>query len=305
MTDVAMLSQPTLIALRDHGVDPAEVLAVVDRSIAEDLAGGVDVTSQATIPVDQVAVVDIVARGPGVVAGLPYAAAAFEAVSSGAAVCEYKAKDGQSVQPGDVVLRVVGPTRSVLTGERTALNLLGHLSGVATLTRRWVDAVAATGTKIRDTRKTTPGLRTAEKYAVRCGGGVNHRMSLSDAALIKDNHVAAAGGVTAAFDAVRSAWPGLPVEVEVDSLEQLADVVRAGADLVLLDNFAPAQMAEAVAEVAGRARLEASGGLTLASAADVAATGVDYIAVGELTHSAAVLDFGADFVEVRTDAARG
>jgi nicotinate-nucleotide pyrophosphorylase (carboxylating) len=182
----------------------------------------------------------------------------------------------------------------LLTAERTALNLLCHLSGVATATARWADALAGTGTRVRDTRKTTPGMRALEKYAVRCGGGVNHRMSLSDAALVKDNHVVAAGGVAAAFDAVRTQFPGVPVEVEVDSLDQLAEVLDAGADLVLLDNFTPALMREAVAINAGRALLEASGGLTLPDAAAVGATGVDYVAVGALTHSAPVLDIGAD-----------
>jgi nicotinate-nucleotide pyrophosphorylase (carboxylating) len=189
---------------------------------------------------------------------------------------------------------VTGPTHSLLTAERPALNLLGHLSGIATLTRRWVDEIAGTGAAIRDTRKTTPGMRRLEKYAVRCGGGVNHRMSLSDAALVKDNHVVAAGGVAEAFDAVRRRFPGIDVEVEVDSLEQLDEVLAAGADLVLLDNFTPDQMREAVRRTAGRARLEASGGLSLDVAADVASTGVDYLAVGALTHSAPVLDIGAD-----------
>jgi nicotinate-nucleotide pyrophosphorylase (carboxylating) len=174
------------------------------------------------------------------------------------------------------------------------LNLLGHLSGVATLTRRWVDAVAGTPAQIRDTRKTLPGLRVLEKYAVRMGGGVNHRMSLSDAALVKDNHAAAAGGVLAAFDLVRTAYPGLALEVEVDTLEQAHAVIDAGAELVLLDNMAPAQLREVVAYGAGRARLEASGGLTLDAAREVAQTGVDYLAVGALTHSAPALDIGLD-----------
>jgi nicotinate-nucleotide pyrophosphorylase (carboxylating) len=182
----------------------------------------------------------------------------------------------------------------LLTGERTTLNLLCHLSGVATLTRRWVDAVAGTQAQVRDTRKTTPGLRALEKYAVRCGGGVNHRMSLSDAALVKDNHVVAAGGVVPAFAAVRGRWPGLLVEVEVDSLQELEEVLDAGADLVLLDNMPADVLRKAVELTAGRARLEASGGLTLESAAEVAATGVDYLAVGALTHSAPVLDIALD-----------
>jgi nicotinate-nucleotide pyrophosphorylase (carboxylating) len=198
-----------------------------------------------------------------------------------------------------VVVSATGPTRDLLLGERTALNLLCHLSGIATATRQWVDALGASSTRVRDTRKTTPGLRRLEKYAVRCGGGVNHRMSLSDAALVKDNHVVSAGGVAAAFARVREAFPGVPVEVEVDSLDQLDDVLAAGADLVLLDNFTPDEMGEAVRRTAGRAQLEASGGLTLVDAAAVGSTGVDFVAVGALTHSAPVLDIGADLREAQ------
>lgn len=193
-------------------------------------------------------------------------------------------------------MRVEGPLAGILTAERTALNFLGHLSGIATLTTAWVDAVAGTGAKIRDTRKTLPGLRALEKYAVRCGGGVNHRMSLSDAALIKDNHVAAAGSVTAALDAVGKLAPDLPAEVECDTLDQLEEAVAAGAGLILLDNFTVDELARAVEANGGRARLEASGGLRLEDAAAVAATGVDFLAVGALTHSAPVLDIGLDLV---------
>jgi len=192
---------------------------------------------------------------------------------------------------------VTGPTHELLRAERPALNLLGRLSGIATLTRTWVDEVAGTGARIRHTRKTTPGLRKLEKYAVRCGGGVNHRMCLSDAALVKDNHVVAAGGVAQAFALVRARFPEVPVEVEVDSLAQLDEVLDAGADLVLLDNFTTAELIEAVQRTNGRAHLEASGGLSLDVAREVAATGVDYLAVGALTHSAPVLDIGADLQE--------
>jgi nicotinate-nucleotide pyrophosphorylase (carboxylating) len=210
----------------------------------------------------------------------------------------FRCQDGDAVVAGDVLIEIQGSTRDLLLAERTALNLLCHLSGIATITRVWVDEVQGTGAHIRDTRKTTPGLRSLEKYAVRCGGGVNHRMSLSDAALVKDNHVVAAGGVAAAFSAVRQAFPQVDVEVEVDSLEQLADVLEAGADLVLLDNFDVDELREAVRVTAGRAKLEASGGLSLEVAAQVAATGVDYLAVGALTHSAPVLDVGADLEEM-------
>jgi nicotinate-nucleotide pyrophosphorylase (carboxylating) len=213
-------------------------------------------------------------------------------------VCTWIA-DGTRVSPGDVVVSATGPTRDLLLGERTALNLLCHLSGIATATRQWVDALGDAPTRVRDTRKTTPGLRSLEKYAVRCGGGVNHRMSLSDAALVKDNHVVSAGGVAAAFGRVRAAFPGIPVEVEVDSLDQLDEELAAGADLVLLDNFTPEEMGEAVRRTAGRAQLEASGGLTLADAAAVGSTGVDFVAVGALTHSAPVLDIGADLREAQ------
>jgi nicotinate-nucleotide pyrophosphorylase (carboxylating) len=238
---------------------------------------------------------DLVPRAAGVLAGLPVAEAAFW-LASPDIVTEPLAADGDLIRPGEPVLRVSGPVAPVLTAERTALNLLGHLSGIATLTRRWVDAVAGTGARIRDTRKTLPGLRALQKYAVRCGGGGNHRMSLSDAALIKDNHVAAAGSVAAAFAAVRAEAAGLPLEVECDTLDQVAEALAAGADLILLDNFTVADTAVAVRLSGGRALLEASGGLTLATARSVAQTGVDYLAVGALTHSAPVLDIGLDLV---------
>jgi len=296
------LRPTTLAALEDAGLDPAYVEHLVRATVAEDLDGGVDVTSAATVPGDQRSTLDLVVRGSGVAAGVPVAAAVFDAVSEGDAEVVVVTADGTRVGAGDVLLTVTGRTRDLLTAERTALNLLCHLSGVATATAQWADALAGTSARVRDTRKTTPGLRVLEKYAVRCGGGVNHRMSLSDAALVKDNHVVAAGGVAPAFESVRAMWPGLPVEVEVDSLGQLTEVLDAGADLVLLDNFTPDQMRLAVgiatehAEQAGtpRARLEASGGLTLPDAPAVGATGVDYVAVGALTHSAPVLDIGAD-----------
>jgi len=307
------------------GLDPGDVLRVVRMALSEDLASGADVTTEATIPAGQRGTADVVARGTGVVAGLPVAECAFTlagaawgsgrvppgpaaapfpaGAAAGPLSCEHQAADGDRVGPGRVLMRVTGPLRAILTAERTALNLLCHLSGVATLTRRWVDAVAGTGAAIRDTRKTLPGLRGLEKYAVRCGGGVNHRMSLSDAALIKDNHVAAAGSVAAAFAAVSRRAPGLPVEVECDTLEQVAEAVAAGAGLILLDNFTVERMRQAVALTAGRALLEASGGLRLESAAAVAATGVDYLAVGALTHSAPALDIGLDLAAAGLDVA--
>jgi nicotinate-nucleotide pyrophosphorylase (carboxylating) len=267
---------------------------VVARALDEDLGAAGDVTTLATVPASVLGVANLVPRQDGVLAGLPVAAYVFETVGQGRVVVEHGSADGARIAAGEVLATVRGPVRDILTAERTALNLLGHLSGVATLTRRWVDAVAGTGAHIRDTRKTLPGLRLLEKYAVRCGGGVNHRLSLSDAALVKDNHVVAAGGVVEAFAAVRAACPGLPLEIEVDTLDQARAVIDAGADLVLLDNMAPAALREVVAYAGGRARLEASGGLRLDNAREVAETGVDYLAVGALTHSAPVLDIGLD-----------
>lgn len=289
-----MLGETSTRLLTEAGLDPLAVEELVRRAIEEDLDGGVDVTSVATVPFDAEAVADFVARTDGIVAGLAVAAAVLDVSTDDAVDIEVHVSDGASVKRGDVLMTATAGTRGLLTGERTALNLLGRLSGVATLTRRWVDAVEGTGAAVRDTRKTTPGLRALEKYAVRCGGGVNHRMSLSDAALVKDNHLLAAGGIVAAFQAVRGTFPGLPVEVECDTLEQVAAAVDAGADLVLLDNMGVDDLRRAVGIVNGRARLEASGGLTLESARAVAETGVDYLAVGALTHSAPVLDIGLD-----------
>jgi nicotinate-nucleotide pyrophosphorylase (carboxylating) len=264
--------------------------------------GGIDVTSVATIAAAQRSRGVFAARAAGVVAGLSVAAAVVEAVcGEEASDVELLVDDGARVTPGTEVARVVGPTRLLLLAERTALNLLCHLSGIATLTRRWADALEGTGAVVRDTRKTNPGLRALEKYAVRMGGGVNHRMALSDAALVKDNHVLAAGGVAEAFAAVRALEDTIPVEIEVDSLDGLAEALDAGADVVLLDNFDLARMRAAVelrAERQSAAILEASGGLTIDTARAVGETGVDYIAVGELTHSARVLDLGLDLQAV-------
>ncbi len=281
-----------LVAAR---LDPTLVCTLIAMAVDEDLDGGVDVTTVATVPAGQESILDFVARKPGVVAGVPVAAAVFMMVCADADVSiDFASNDGDKVEAGQLVLSVRSSTHSLLQAERPALNFLSHLSGIATLTHSWVQAIQGTGAAIRDTRKTTPGFRALEKYAVRCGGGINHRMSLSDAALVKDNHVLAAGGVAEAFALVRKNFPGIPVEVEVDSLDQLAEVVNAGADLVLLDNFSVQQTREAVVMVNGRARLEASGGLSIDVAHEVAATGVDYLAVGALTHSAPVLDIGAD-----------
>ena len=264
--------------------------------------GGIDVTSEATVPARQRSVATFGSRDDGVVAGLPVAAAVIDAVCGPAASdFDYLVADGQHVVPGTDVARVTAPTRLLLTAERSALNLLCHLSGVATLTRRWADALAGTPAMVRDTRKTLPGLRAVEKYAVRVGGGSNHRMGLSDAALVKDNHVMAAGGVAEAFAAVRALAATLPVEIEVDSIEALVEALDAGADVVMLDNFTIEEMAAAVAvrnDHGPGVILEASGGLTLEVARRVGETGVDFVAVGELTHSAPVLDIGLDLEDV-------
>jgi nicotinate-nucleotide pyrophosphorylase (carboxylating) len=248
------------------------------------------------VPSDAVAVAAFTARQPGVLAGLPAARAVLDAVLGGGGYTVLSARaDGDRLAAGDVALAVRGPVRGLLTAERTALNLLCHLSGVATATRAWVDAVDGTGARIRDTRKTLPGLRLLEKYAVRCGGGVNHRLGLGDAVLIKDNHVAAAGSVGAALAAARRDAPDLPCEVEVDTLDQLDDVLALGAELVLLDNFTVADTAEAVRRRGRRPTgLESSGGLRLENARAYAETGVDYLSVGALTHSVTALDLGLD-----------
>jgi nicotinate-nucleotide pyrophosphorylase (carboxylating) len=204
--------------------------------------------------------------------------------------------DGTRVVTGDVIMRVAGSTRGLLTAERTALNFASHLSGVATATSTWVDALAGTSARVLDTRKTLPGWRALQKYAVRCGGGVNHRFSLADMAMVKDNHVIAAGGVVPALEAVRAAYPDLPIEVEVTDLQQLGELLDAGCERILLDNMSTAMMTEAVAINAGRAVLEASGGLTIERAREVAETGVDFISVGALTHSVKVFDIGMDLV---------
>jgi nicotinate-nucleotide pyrophosphorylase (carboxylating) len=294
----AVIPADTSGRLEAVGLDPERVASLVLAALAEDLAGGQDITTVATVPASTAGRAGLIARSAGVVAGLPVAELAFLLVPGGQPVAvSYDAADGDRVSPGQPVLTVSGPVGAILTAERTALNLLCHLSGVATLTRRFADAVAGTNARIRDTRKTMPGLRALEKYAVRCGGGVNHRMSLSDAALVKDNHVAAAGSVAAAFAAVRRQAPGVPVEVECDTLAQVADAIGAGADLILLDNFSVADMAAAVELTAGRAKLEASGRITIDNARAIAETGVDYLAVGALTHSAPVLDIGLDLLE--------
>ena len=269
--------------------------SAVTRALEEDLAGGEDVTSVATISEQHISQAQFRARKSGVVAGIPLAIETLN--TCGITNIQIINDDGSHINSGDILLQVSGNTRSILLAERTALNFLCHLSGIATLTAQWVKVIAGTKAVIRDTRKTTPGLRVLEKYAVQMGGGENHRMSLSDAALIKDNHIAAAGDIAQAVAAVAQRFPNLEVEVEVDTLEQLTVALAAGAQLILLDNMTPEQCQQAVKITNGRAKLEASGGLTLESAREYAETGVDYLAVGALTHSAPILDIGLDFYE--------
>jgi nicotinate-nucleotide pyrophosphorylase (carboxylating) len=296
------LSPATAQRLVVAGLDPAYVESLVRQTVLEDLAGGIDVTSVATVPARQRSIATFGSRASGCLAGVDIAAAVVDVVCGPAAsVFEQMKSDGDRVLPGDVIAQVEAPTQLLLTAERTALNLMCHLSGIATSTAQWVDAIAGSSAVIRDTRKTTPGLRALEKYAVRCGGGQNHRMSLSDAALVKDNHIVAAGGVEEAFKKVREIASDLPIEIEVDTIEQLRVALTAGADVVLLDNMSPDVMREAVAVAAehkaatGRdVLLEASGGLTLERAKSVADTGVHFISVGALTHSSPILDIGLD-----------
>ncbi|HEY0719594.1 MAG TPA: carboxylating nicotinate-nucleotide diphosphorylase [Streptosporangiaceae bacterium] len=291
-----MLRRPTTELLLAGGLDPAGVERIVRTALEEDLRYGPDVTSAATAPPGTRAVAGVVARQPGVLAGLPVALAVLDLAGLPAESAVPLGSDGDRIGPGTEVLRIDAPLRELLGAERTLLNFLTHLSGVATATRAWADALAGTGCVVRDTRKTLPGLRALEKYAVRCGGGRNHRLGLGDAALIKDNHVVAAGGITQAIEAVRAAAPGLPLEVECDTLKQVREALDAGAGLILLDNMDLAQLRQAVAltKTYPGTRLEASGGLRLDAARAVAATGVDFVAVGALTHSSPALDLGLD-----------
>lgn len=283
--------------LRDNiktlGLSPNHIFQQVKDAVAEDLMGGEDITTVATISESQVSTADFVARKTGVVSGLHVAAAVLE--YCGINHYEVLVDEGARVEAGKVLITAQGNTRKLLLAERTALNYLTHLSGISTTTNKWVQAVAGTKCVIRDSRKTTPGLRSLEKFAVRMGGATNHRLSLSAEGLIKDNHIIASGGITAAFKALKEKFPGKPIEIEVDSLEQLTQAIAAGAQLVLLDNMDPELCKQAVALVAGKCKLEASGGITLENAKAFADTGVDYLAIGALTHSAPALDIALDF----------
>jgi len=285
--------------LRSNGLEPELVQALVDLAISEDLMGGTDVTSLATIPEIQVSELDLVTRSPGVIAGINIAALVFLSVASKKIDIELCVEDGKKVEANTCLLTAKGSTIELLTAERTALNFLGHLSGIATTTNKWVNEISGTNAKVRDTRKTTPGLRLLEKYAVKAGGGTNHRMSLNDQALIKDNHIVASGSIKSAVEKVKDKFPELEFEIEVDNLDQLNEALAVNAKLILLDNFSIEDLKKAVVTVNKKAKLEASGGITLENARKIAETGVDFLAVGALTHSAPVLDIGGDLRTVR------
>ena len=274
----------TADALAPEVLDP-----IVERALAED-AGGGDITSEAILPADMTCRGKIVCKEDGVIAGLPVAQRVF-ALLDDRLQFDAKTRDGERVQEDQIVVRLFGPARSMLRAERVALNFLQHLSGIATLTAKYVKAVEGTKTEILDTRKTTPGLRLLEKYATRCGGATNHRMGLHDQVLIKDTHLALAGGVSPALRALRKVHPEAPVNVEVSNLQELEQALSDKAPRILLDNFAPGQVREAMQLVRGRARVEISGGVLLTNARAYALAGADYISVGALTHSASALDF--------------
>ncbi|MFM2116285.1 MAG: hypothetical protein RIQ80_384 [Actinomycetota bacterium] len=279
--------------LRKNNLNPELVLALVELAISEDLMGGTDVTSLSTIPETQISEMDLVARKKGVISGIEIASLVFLSINSKIDI-DQKVKDGSKVEEKQCLLTAKGRTIDLLTAERTALNFLSHLSGIATLTNKWVKEISSTSATIRDTRKTTPGLRILEKYAVRCGGGKNHRMSLNDQALIKDNHIVAAGSIQKAIEKVKDKFPNLELEIEVDNLEQLQDVLKTDIKLILLDNFSIEDLDKAVSLNSKKAKLEASGGIIFENALKIAQTGVDYLAIGALTHSAPVLDIGGD-----------
>ena len=279
--------------IKTLGLSPNHIFQQVKDAIAEDLAGGEDITSVATILESAVVNAEFISRSAGVVSGLHVAAAVLE--YCGINHYEVLVDEGAKVSAGKVLITAQGNTRKLLLAERSALNFLSHLSGISTLTNQWVLAVSGTKCQIRDTRKTTPGLRHLEKFAVRMGGGVNHRLGLSQAALIKDNHILVTGSISKAFNAIKKEFPGKEIEIEVDSIEQLKEVISLKPELILLDNMSVEQCIEAVSITAGSVALEASGGITINNAKAYAATGVNYLAIGALTHSAPTLDIGLDF----------
>ncbi len=299
MTTLGDVPTDLLHELISAGLDPEHVWDTIDRALREDLPDGPpDPTSWATITDQARGEAVFAARESGVVAGLGVAALVFHACLGADADVTDRVPDGTRVERGQVVMRVAGGTRQLLVAERVALNLACHLSGIATATAHWVEALDGSPTRVLDTRKTLPGLRALQKYAVRCGGGVNHRLGLFDMAMVKDNHVIAAGGVVAALDAIRTQFPGLPVEVEVTTLDQLDELLALpqAPERILLDNMSDELMTAAVRRTAGRVPLEASGGITLERAARIGATGVDFVSVGALTHSVVVFDIGMDLM---------
>jgi nicotinate-nucleotide pyrophosphorylase (carboxylating) len=279
--------------LKNLGLSPNHIFQQVKDAISEYLAGGQDLTSVATITQSQVSTADFTTRASGVVSGLHVVAAVLE--YCGVNHYEVLVDEGAKVSAGKVLITAQGNTQKILLAERTALNFLSHLSGISTLTNQWVSEISGTKCQIRDTRKTTPGLRMLEKFAVRMGGGVNHRLSLSQAALIKDNHIMAAGSISEAFNAIKKMYPDKSIEIEVDSIDQLKEAITLKPDLILLDNMSTDQCSEAVSITNGLVKLEASGGIAITNAKAYAATGVDYLAIGSLTHSAPALDIGLDF----------
>jgi len=279
--------------LKTIGLSPNHIFQQVKEAISEDLAGGEDITSVATITDSQVSTADFICRADGIVSGLHVAAAVLE--YCGINHYEVLVDEGAKVSAGKILITVQANTRKLLLAERTAINFLSHLSGISTSTSKWVSELSGTKCKVRDTRKTTPGLRQLEKFAVRMGAGLNHRISLSESALIKDNHIVAAGSITNAFKLVKQKFPNKKIEIEVDTLEQLAEAILLKPELILLDNMSVDQCIKAVSIVNGTVKLEASGGLTLENAKAYANTGIDYMAVGALTHSAPILDIGLDF----------
>ena len=288
-----MISPSLTKKLESYGIQVDALLSLISIALDEDAPNGEDKTSQAAIPPETTSTAEMRARKPGVVAGAGVGAAVFE--SNGLQV-EIERTRGGRVDAGDCILVVSGNTREILLGERTALNFISHLSGIATITRKWVNEIAGTSAIIRDTRKTTPGLRQLEKFAVRMGGGMNHRMHLSDGAIVKDNHIAAAGSITSAVDRIRSEYPDLQIEVEVDDLAQLQEALAINVDVIMLDNMSLEMTREAVALATGKnSKLESSGGISLERVRAYAETGVDYLAIGALTHSAPILDIGLDF----------
>jgi len=280
--------------LRKKQLEPELIQALVDLAISEDLVGGEDVTSLATIPETQISYLDLVTRKAGVISGIDIASLVFLSITNKNIEVKQCVSDGLKVEANTCVLTVKGSTVDLLTAERTALNFLGHLSGISTLTNKWVTEISGSKAKIRDTRKTTPGLRVLEKYAVRAGGGLNHRMTLNDQVLIKDNHIVASNGIKNAIDKTKAKYPTLTMEIEVDNLTQFKEALENKAEYILLDNFDIKDIEQAVKLNNSQVKLEASGGITIENAAKIAATGVDFLAVGSLTHSAPVLDIGGD-----------